>query len=579
MARSNEEVARALGELADLLELRGEDRFRILSYRRAAEVVEGLGADVGSLSEAELRGLRGIGRGVAAKIREYLDQGRIETLEKLRAEVPPSVTELTGLPGLGPKRAMLLYREFGIASLDDLRAALEGDTLSTLRGFGERSVEALRRALADHRPMEAGGERRVLIWRALHLADALLDELRGNPAVVRCAYAGSLRRMRETIGDLDLLASSDRPDEVMEAFRASSQVVRVLGSGGTKTSAVTSEGIQVDLRVVPDDSFGAAMQYFTGSKAHNVKVREHAVRRGLKLSEYGLFRVEDDARIAGATEEDVYAALGMPWIPPTMREDRGEVEAALAGELPAVVTREDLRGDLQSHSTYSDGKTSIREMALAAAALGYEYYAITDHGRKLGMRGLSLEDIERQRAEVAELNRELAGRITVLHGVELNVGLEGDLDYPDEVLATFDMCVASVHSHLDRGGETMTRRLLRAIDNPHVHVIGHPTGRRIGKRPGADFDVAAVAKAAAAHGVALEINASPERLDLRDEHVRWAREQGVRFAISTDAHNPRELDNIGFAVGTAQRGWATAEETITTWPLPRLRRFLAKQEL
>ncbi len=573
MANRNTDVAVALHEIADLLELKGEDRFRILGYRRAAEAIEALARDVCELSATQLTGIRGIGKGVAGRILEFCGTGSIPTLERLRAEVPPGMRQLTLIPGMGPKRAMLAYKELGISTVEELQQAVEAHRLREIKGFGPRSeeqiLEALKRGVVS--------EQRLLLARALPLAEEMLEQLREIEAVVRCTYAGSLRRMRETIGDVDLLAASDRPDEVMEAFRSLPSVRTSKAEGPTKTSVVTTRGFQIDLRVVPPDVWGAALQYFTGSQAHNVKVREHAVRRGFKLSEYGLHRVADDELVVSGTEEEVYEALGMQWIPPTMREDHGEVEAALKGELPRVVALEDMRGDLQSHSTYSDGTLSVREMALAAAEKGYEYYAITDHGARLTyMKNLGPAEIRKQRAEVAKINEELGSRLTVLHGVELNMDADGTLDYPDDVLAGFDICVASIHSQFRLSRDEQTRRLLRAIENPHVHVIGHPSGRRLDRREGIDFDVAEVAKAAARHKVALEINGHPYRLDLRDEHVRWAREHGPQFAISTDAHSIGELANMHFGVANAQRGWVEPDDVINAWPLERLRAFLAK---
>ncbi|MEA2591081.1 MAG: polymerase, partial [Actinomycetota bacterium] len=452
-----------------------------------------------------------------------------------------------------------------------LEVALKAGRLRDLKGFGAKSEENLLRALASH----SREERRILLGDALVVAEEMLEGLRTIPGVERASYAGSLRRMRDTIGDLDLLAAAFNPREVVEAFAGLPNVGRVLGAGPTKCSVLTRNGLQVDLRVVAPEEFGSALQYFTGSKAHNVKVREHAVRSGLKLSEYGLFRAGE--RIAGSTEEEVYGALGMQTPPAPMREDRGEVELALRGSLPSLVSVGDLRGDLQSHSVYSDGRRTIREMALAAAPKGYEYFAITDHGRNLSIvRNLSLEDIERQRAEIKELNEELAGRIVVLHGLEANIGMEGELDYADEVLAGFDVVVASLHHQLRGEREVMTRRVLRAIENPHVHILGHPTGRMMPRRPGSDLDMEAVCRAALAHGVALEINANPRRLDLKDDHAFLARQMGCLFAISTDAHSPRELDLMRFGVATAQRGWVEAKDVVNTWPLEKLRRFLAK---
>ncbi|MEX0874237.1 MAG: DNA polymerase/3'-5' exonuclease PolX [Actinomycetota bacterium] len=573
MTRRNEDAATALHEIADLLEIKGESRFRIVAYRRGADAIEGLSRDVGEMKESELVAVSGVGKGVAARVLELCKTGKIGALEKLRAEVPVGLRQMTILPGLGPKRAMQLFRELGVSSLDELKAAAEQHKIADVKGFSKKFevevLEAIERGVA--------GEQRVLLARALPLAQSMLADLMKSDAVVRGAYAGSLRRMRDTIGDIDLLVASDRPEEVMEMFRSQRGVATSKADGPTKASIVTTRGMQVDLRVVEPAVFGAALQYFTGSQAHNVKVRERAVRKGFKLSEYGLHRVDNDQLVASETEEEVYEALGMQWVPPTMREDRGEVEAAVAGELPEVVQLSDMRGDLQSHSTYSDGKLSVKQMAFAAAERGYEYFAVTDHGPRLTyMNNLGPREIAKQREEVAKINGELGGRMLLLHGVELNVGADGSLDYPDDVLAGFDICVASIHSSFKATRADQTKRMIKAIENPHVHVFGHPSGRRLDRREGVDFDVDAVAKAAAAHLVALEVNAHPYRLDLRDEHVRWARQHGVRLVISTDAHSTAELDNMHFGVATAQRGWAEAAEVINTWPLKRLRDFLSK---
>lgn len=575
MRRENDGSASVLAELADLLELHEANRFRVLTYRRAADVVSSISQNVAELSQDELTAIRGIGKSVAAKIREYVETGTIADLEELRSDIPAGVRVLTELPGLGPKRAMTLYRALGVATLDDLRRAADQQRVREVKGFGQKAEENILRALDEYRGGSHG--RRVRLDTALTVAEEMLGALEGSDAVAGSLYAGSLRRMRESIGDVDLLAASDRPSEVMELFCALPNVVRVEARGETKSTVLTTSGLQVDLRVVPPDAYGAALQYFTGSKAHNVAVREHAVRRGYKLSEYGLFRAEDDVCVASASEEEIYGRLGMAWIPPTLREDRGEVQAALAGELPTLVEVSDIRGDLQSHTTYSDGTTSVGDMARAAAARGYAYYAVTDHGRRLGMKSLSLSDIERQREEVRQADEELGRRMAVLHGVELNIGRDGELDYPDDVLEGFDVVVASIHHQMDQDAARITKRLLRAIEHPCVHIIGHPTGRRIGRRRPYEFDFEAVFAAAARHQVAVEVNASPERLDLPDEHVRWAREQGVRFVISTDAHGPAGLDDMRYGVATAQRGWVTPAEVINTWPLGRLRRFLAKR--
>lgn len=574
MATTNETVAGLLDEIADLLELRGADRFRLTAYRRAAEAIAILATDVAGLDERELLSLRGVGKGVGAKITEFLTTGKIETLEELRAAVPDGVRTFTRLPGVGPKRAALIHRHLGVTTPEALLAAAQAGRLRDVPGLGPKAEEAIVEALA--RPIEELAERRVLLVEGLRVAEPMVDALRSAPIVSDCAFAGSLRRMRETIGDIDILVASDERDAVADAFRALPGVVKTEATGPTKTSVVSALGLQVDLRVVAPDEFGSAMQYFTGSKSHNVKVREHAVRKKLKLSEYGLF-TSDDTRIAGATEEDVYAALGMPYILPTLREDTGEVEAALRGELPRVIELGDIRGDLQTHSTYSDGKLPLRRMVEAAVERGYDYYAVTDHARRLGgmMRTLSLPDIDAQREEIARLNAELP--ITVLHGVELNIGPDGDLDYPDDVLEGFDIRVASIHHSLRQDRDRMTRRVVRALEHPLVNVWGHPTARRLDKRGPIDVDLEAVFEVAKRNGVAVEINGHPYRLDLKDEHIRVARRVGVRFAISTDAHSAAELDNMRFGVANAQRAWVEPSEVVNSGSLDELRRFVAKR--
>ncbi len=571
---SNAAVAAALHEIADLLEIKGEDRFRYLAYRRAADAIEGVSGLVCEMSSQELVAINGVGKGMAARVVEFCSTGKLDTLDELRARVPVGLREMTLLPGLGPKRAMQLYQQTGASNLDELRVAATEGRISQVKGFGAKFEAEVLEAIAKG----VRTEQRVLIARALPVAQQLLIELNAHDAVLASAYCGSLRRYKETIGDIDLLVASDRPAEVMDAFRSVRGVASSKAEGATRSSIVTTSGLQVDLRVVEPAVFGAALQYFTGSQAHNVKIRERAVRMGLKLSEYGLHRVDGGSLIAAATEEEVYAALEMQWVPPTMREDRGEVEAAIAGELPDVLTLDAIRGDLQSHTTYSDGRLSVREMAFAAADRGYAYFAPTDHGPRLTyMNNLGLAEISQQRAEVRAVDAELGPRMKLLHGVELNIGSDGSLDYADDVLAGFDICVASIHSSFKLSRSDQTKRIIRALSNPHVNVFGHPSGRRLDRREGIDFDVEAVAKAAVKNNVALEINAHPYRLDLRDDHVRWAKAKGARFVISTDAHSIAELANMHFGVGTAQRGWAVADEVINTWPWERLDAFLRKR--
>jgi len=570
VARVNDDVERALLEFADLLSILTEDRFKPRAYEKAARAVGGYHAD---LSELDLKGILqipSVGRSIAEKIAEYLQTGTFSDLEALRAKVPAGVRELMSIPGLGPKKALVLYRELGVDSVASLTAAIDDDRVAGLKGFGRRTQENILRGLEQL--STSGG--RVLVSVALDVAETMLGELGRMGQVQRAAFAGSLRRMCETIGDVDLLIASTDAKPVMDAFVSQPVVARVLAHGDTKSSIVTREGLQVDLRVIPPEVWGAAMIYFTGSKAHNVRIREMAVRAGLKLNEYGLFEAKSGKLVAADTEEAVYERLGLPCIPPTLREDRGEVEAALHGELPSVLEGSWLRGDLHTHTNLTDGLAPLEEMVREAARLRYAYFAVTDHAPNLAMQRMTDEKILAQRARLRELRPER--RMALLHGTELNIGPDGEVDWPDEFLSGFDLTVASVHSHFNQPREAMTRRVIRAIENPYVNIIGHPTTRQIGKRPPVDLDLEAVFEAAARTGTALEVNSHPQRLDLNDEHILWARRHGVKFAVSTDAHAPVHLPFIRFGVATAQRGWLTADDVINAWPLGRLRRFLRK---
>jgi DNA polymerase (family 10) len=570
--RANDAVEAALLEYAELLSILSEDRFKPRAYDKAARAVGGYHADIDGASLDQILEIPNVGSSIGEKIDEYLRTGRIAGLEELRERIPPGVRELLTIPGLGPKKAMVLYSEVGISSVDELLLALDEGRLAGLKGFGARSEENIRRGI--ERLRGAGG--RVLLSAGLEVAGMVLERLEPMPGVQRAAYAGSLRRMVETIGDVDLLVATPDPGPVMDAFTGYGFVDRVLAKGETKSSVVTRDGLQVDLRVVPLDVWGAAMIYFTGSKAHNIRIREMAVRKGLKLSEYGLFRAKSGRLIVAETEEEVYRHLGLPWIPPTLREDRGEVEAALAGELPDVLELGQLRGDLHTHTNLTDGQATLERMLAAAAEHRYAYYAVTDHAPNLWMQRMTDEKMLAQREQLRKLQTEYP-KMTLLHGTELNIDAEGDVDWPPEFLEGFDVTVASIHSHFTQPREEMTRRLIRAIENPYVNVIGHPSARMIGKRDPIDFDHEAVFAAAARTGTALEINAYPDRLDLRDEHVLWARRHGVKFAVDTDSHAVGHLDVMRFGVGNAQRGWVTKEDVINAWPLQRLRRFLRKR--
>ncbi|MGA8114284.1 MAG: DNA polymerase/3'-5' exonuclease PolX [Actinocatenispora sp.] len=573
MARANDTVAGLLGEYAELLSMTGGDRFKIRSYEKAARAVAGHATDLATLDEAGVRAIPNVGRSIAGKVVEARETGTFRQLEELRAEIPAGVLELMRIPNLGPRKALTVYRELGVSNTDELLAAIDTGQLRELKGFGERTEEVIRAGVE----LVRGGAGRVLMATALELAESIVERL--APLAERCAYAGSLRRGRETVGDIDILAAAPDSAPLMAAFTALPETASVLAHGTTKTSIRTHAGLQVDLRVIPLDRWGAALQYFTGSKEHNVRVREMAVHAGFKLSEYGLFVAETGELVVAGTEAEVYERLGLAWVPPTLREDRGEVAAArLRGpgapaELPDLVTVQALRGDLHTHTDLTDGVSTMDEMLAAAAARGYEYYAVTDHAPELTMQRMTLDKALAQRAELAERQSRYPG-MRLLHGTELNIAPDGSVDWPADVLAGFDVCVASVHSHFTLPRDEQTRRVIRACENPHVHVIGHLTGRLIGRRDPIDLDLPAVFEAAARTGTALEVNGGPDRLDLRDEHLIWARERGVRFAISSDAHAVRQLDFVRYATLTAQRGWLTPDEVVNAWPYERLRAFL-----
>jgi len=571
MLRANDEVAAALGELAELMAIAGGDSFRIRAYEKAARAVAEHALDVDTLDEHALTAIPGVGSHIAAKITELRRTGRMSELDDLRAQVPAGLRALLDVPGLGPKRARQVYDELGIASLPELLDALHQERLRGLRGWGATSEENLRRAIAE--TQQAGA--RMQLGVAFEVAEELVHELGTLTAVAQAAYAGSLRRMCETIGDIDLLVASTNSKSVMDGLATLPLIAEVRASGHTKAVAVTTKGVRVDLRVVVPEVWGAALAYFTGSKAHNVHLRRIAQRRGLKLSEYGLTS-EDNARVvASTTEEEIYAALDMAWVPPTLREDHGEIEAAAEGTLPRLIELKDLHGDLHTHTTLTDGLASLEEMVQAAKARGYRYLGVTDHAPLLYMERMTKEKMLAQREELRALEKRHRG-LALLHGSELNIQPDGSLDWDDETLGGFDLLVASVHSHFSMDPEEMTTRLIRAIEHPAVNVIGHPTARSIGHRPPIEFDTRAVFQAAARAGTALEINSFPDRLDLNDELARVAQDLGVVFSIATDAHSVRHLDNIRYGVATAQRGWISPDRVINTWSLPKLHAFLSK---
>ncbi|NNL31068.1 MAG: DNA polymerase/3'-5' exonuclease PolX [Gemmatimonadetes bacterium] len=583
----NLDVARTLTTLADLLEIQGANPFKIRAYRNAVNTVNSLSRPLTVMVDKgeDLTELPGIGKSVATDITELLETGKVNRLEALTEEFPETLVELMRLDGVGPKKARKLYDVLDVETVDDLERELDAGRVETLEGFGKKSAEKVRRAIEDHRKHTG----RFRIHEVEQLIAGLLEHVEATPGVDRVEVAGSLRRRKETIGDVDILARFEGDGTpVVEHFVGYDSVVRVIGSGPTKGSVVLHSGLQVDLRVIPERSFGAALQYFTGSKEHNVAVRTRAVRDRVRVNEWGVFRIPEDAdpaelgkedgeRLAGDTEEGVYQALGMPWVPPVLRENRGEVEAALGDGLPELVKLEQIRGDLQMHSTWSDGKVSIEEMALACRAKGYEYFAITDHSQAMAMvQGLTPERAREQWEEIDEVRERVDG-IEILRSVEIDILKDGELDLPDEILEELDVVVVSVHSLMDQDEATMTKRVIKAISHPRVDILAHPTGRIINRREPFAMDVDAVLTAAADLGVAVELNANPNRLDLSDVHVHRAKELGVPVVVSTDAHKPEGLDNMRHGVDQARRGWLGPSDVLNTRSLADFREWLARR--
>lgn len=570
----NREVVDLFSRVADMLAIRGDQIHRILAYRKAAESIEALGRDINVVhAEGKLTEIPGIGDTLAAKIEEMLTTGRLSFYEKLAVEIPPGLVDMLRVEGLGPKRVKQVYDKLGITSLDELAAVAREGKLRDLPGMGAKSEAKI---LAGIEALARHGDVRVSIGVAWPIAQAMLDELAKVPGVTASAVGGSLRRMRETIGDIDLLVAAPSPDAVMDRLAALDNVESVAGRGPTKTNVILLNGLGVDLRVLPAGRWGTLLNYFTGSQAHNIRLREIALKKGLSLNEHAFTPLDGGAEILCASEEEVYARLGMPYIPPCLREDRGEIEAALAGRLPNLVTLDDIRTDLHMHTTWSDGTLSVMDMAREARDSGLQAIVITDHSVSLGIaNGLSVKRLRGQAAEIGAANDALGPDFRVLHGTEMEIRADGTMDYPDEVLAELDFVIASLHTSLGQPREQVMARVLNAIHNPHVDMIAHPTGRLLPDRAGADLDLDAVFAAAAATGTILEVNAHPSRLDLRDTHVRRAIESGVRIAINTDAHRAEEFLNRRYGVATAQRGWATAVDVVNAWPLDDFLAFLA----
>jgi DNA polymerase (family 10) len=564
-------IARVLGEIGDLLEIKNGNPFKIRAYRNAADTITHLGDPVASLPAAERLSLPGVGKDLAGKIGELVDTGVCQYHQELLQEFPPTILYLLRLQGVGPKTVALLYHALGIKSLDDMESAARDGRIRELKGMGAKKEALILKALEDRQRFTG----RRLMPEAYDTAATLIAALRAHAPSAEISSVGSLRRGCETCGDLDILAAG-APASLMDAFTGYRTVQRVLARGETKSSILLAEGFQADLRLVPSDSVGAAQQYFTGSKAHNIALRDRAIQQGLKLNEYGLFRLDGDVKIAGDSEAGIYAALGLSFIPPELRENRGEIAAAAEGRLPRLITLQDLRGDLHMHTSRTDGRADAETMARAALASGLEYIAITDHSRAVAMaNGLDEAGAIEHARSIRSLNQHLAG-ITVLAGIECDIRPDGTMDLADDCLAQLDIVIASVHSAFGLDPERMTDRLLRALSCPWVDVLAHPTGRLILKREPYRFDTDRVFAAAAAAGVAIEINSQVDRLDLDDVHARAARDRGVKLIVDSDAHSPAALGNLRWGVSVARRAWLQAEDVLNTQPLEAFRSMLRR---
>ncbi len=557
---ANTRVAEVLYEIGEILTIKG-DRFRSRAFNMAAQRITALTDDVRNVhGRGELEEIPGVGKSIAAVIVEVLESGTSVALEELRESLPQGVRELMALEGVGPKRAMTLNRELGITSIDDLEEAIKGQRIRGLRGFGPKTEENLQRSIEEHRMMQG----RFLLGAVLPVMDEIRAYMSESPAVLKIEFAGSARRRKETVGDLDVLVASDKHEEVVERFISMPPVIRVLAQGSTKSTVVLERNLQVDIRVMDPGDYGAALQYFTGSKEHNVKLRTLAVKAGYKLNEYGLYERDTDRRVAGEDEEGIYRALGMDLMPPELRENRGEIEAAMEGSLPSLVELGDIRGDLHLHTKWSDGNATVEEMATRARGMGLEYITVCDHTKSLVIaNGLDEKRLRAQISEIDAYNESVEG-FRVLRGVECDIMADGSLDLPDSVLRDLDWVVASVHSGFRATEEEMTERIVSAIHNDHVSTIGHLTGRLIQRRMPYAVNFEEVFEAAASQGVMMEINSFPDRLDLDDVNSRAAKEQGVKLSIGTDSHAPGHLDFIALGVSVARRGWLEAGDVANT---------------
>ncbi|AEB67392.1 MULTISPECIES: DNA polymerase/3'-5' exonuclease PolX [Methanothrix] len=570
----NREIAGILYQMAELLELHAENRFKIIAYSRAARAIESLTEDIEQVCrDGRLEGIPGVGKAIAEKIKEYLRTGRIQSHQDLLADTPQGLAELLQISGLGPKTVFMLHEKLDITNLDELEKAAREHRIRRLPRMGVVREKNILKSIERYRKRS----NRILYSTAESIVDEILTYLGGIEGLEHATAAGSYRRRKETVGDIDILATAARPEEIVAAFVKMPLVEEVLAKGPTKASVIMNDTIQVDLRIVEHRSYGTVLQYFTGSKEHNVSMRQLALDRGYSLSEYSLTRLANGQDLFFDQEEEVYQALGLQYIPPELREDRGEIEAALGGRLPRLVEAKDIRGDLHVHSIWSDGRASIIELAQAARSLGYEYIALSDHSPSVGIAGgIGREKMEEKIEAVAEANDSLEG-ITVLMGAEVDIKADGSLDYPDDLLERMDVVVASVHMAQQQKERTITGRLISAIENQNVDIIGHPTGRIINQREPSDMDFHAVLEAAAKTGTALEINAHPSRLDLNDVNARAAKEMGVQMSINSDAHDAGQLLNMKYGINVARRAWLEKKDLINAMDLKDLIQFLKKK--
>lgn len=570
----NTEIAKVFQDMADLLELKGENPFKIRAYQRAARAIEHLPKELEIMVEEgeDLQAIPGVGEAIAKKITELVTTGKLRIYEELKVEFPEGITALLEIPGIGPKTAKRLSTELGIKTVDELEQAIKDGRVAKLFRMGEKTAENILQQIQALRRKD----QRIPIGEALPVVEEVLGTLRTIPGVRNLTAAGSLRRFRETVGDIDLMGTADNPEEVIKVFVSLPQVRQVLAQGPTKASVILPGGLQADLRMVEHDSFGSLLQYFTGSKQHNIALRTREQKKGLKLSEYGITDLATNTLERFATEEEFYHRLGLQYIPPELREDQGEIELAEKGALPRLIELSGIGGDFHTHTKWSDGHDSIEDMVKAAKALGYKYIVITDHSVGRGIaKGLNEERLRQQIEEIRRLNQSL-GDFRILTGIEVDIRADGTIDLPDELLSELDVVIAAIHSAMTQSEEQITRRILNAIENPHVDIIAHPTCRLIGEREPAAVDMEAVFRAAARYNKALEINAMPDRLDLKDTHIYRARELGVKLAIGTDAHSTAQLGFMRFGVGIARRGWCRAEDVLNTRPLEEVLAFFRR---